>query len=175
MGLIYHGKQKHLGRLKCTSAVPMERPDQQDSGSMLEDNEAVPNGARQCGKTSREEEDRTDGEVKNMGGVLTSRDGGEANVSAMQDILSTSMDKIRSQRLRTNEGCRRVKGMTREVTFDPGRPISPWRDTNGAQDMLLEHTWANPLTVNIRDNSQKHTPFPLLALLDQVIHFDPEK
>lgn len=54
----------------------MERLDQQDSGSVLEDNETVPRRAGECGKMSREEEEGTDGEVKKMGDVWTFRDGG---------------------------------------------------------------------------------------------------
>lgn len=66
----------------------------------------------------------------------------ETNAAAVEDILSTSIDKSDHRDLQdewVTQRSQRHAGLERQkVTFDPGRPISPWRRTNG-DETPLEH------------------------------------
>lgn len=92
----------------------------------------------------------------------------------------------------------RCAGEDEQLTFNPGRPISPWRRTNGgagdgvlvrAEKSTRTHKNTNAFTENcIRDiihsppplkqnpqNTHTHTPSLPLVLLCRAIHYDPEK
>lgn len=76
-----------------------------------------------------------------------------------------------------SEGTRHAGGEER-LTFDPGRPISPWRRTNeGRGDVALVSAHKDTHTHKYfkTNKTTKHKPSPLLVLLCRVIHQDPEK
>lgn len=76
-----------------------------------------------------------------------------------------------------SEGTRRAGG-EEQLTFDPGRPISPWRRTNeGRGDVALVSAHKDTHTHKYfkTNKTTKHKPSPLLVLLCRVIHQDPEK